>query len=194
MAKSSKDQQKDLNKKRRHALELGIGLGLVLPICLAGVITTAALLTSCHPTNNDFKFIITSGPEEGKELPTEITLTPNEMEKVYVVKPVCNGDKIDVSKITIDSTDTNKFNGRAIKNYPSSKKSTWTIEIYATNEAQLQDNATITFIVNDSDNNQYKYNINTWYEPISSSSNFITYGGVEYELAPNLDPDLFSTW
>ena len=72
-------------------------------------------------------------------------------------------------------------------------KSGWNIKVSATEEAGGGDYATITLKVTDTQNRTSTKSVDVFIDPVPSADNKITYGGVEYELDNQLDPNLFRT-
>ena len=189
---------KKASKKKKHAVELGIGLGLVLPICAAAIIVPSVLVTQGYPTDNNFKLIIVSGENVGEVFPSEIELTPVENDKVYAVKGVYNDEDDEIKEINIESTNPNKFVCRANKskrnatNLKASKN--WAIEVLATNDAEAYDYATFILNIVDASDRQLKVIVNVWIGPSLITDNSITYNdGTEYKLIGELSPSKFLT-
>ena len=139
--------------KKRKSLWLGIGLGLILPVCAACIAVPLILLPSKIPAKNEFKFIIASGEGEGSEIPSVIHFTPEECEKYFFVNVLYNGENDDIENITVASSEPSKFGCEVerskMQNNSLSQTWTWSIHIYANKEAALWDTADINFKITD---------------------------------------------
>ncbi|MCF0227949.1 MAG: hypothetical protein HUJ52_03955, partial [Malacoplasma sp.] len=140
--------------KKRKSLWLGIGLGLILPVCAACITVPLVLLPNKIAAKNEFKFIIASSEGWGSEVPSVIHFTPEECEKYYFVNVFYNDEKDDVQSISVESSNPSKF-GCEVERSKTQNNSlkqgwTWSIRIYVNEEAGLWDTADINFKIIDS--------------------------------------------